>query len=174
LADKLEVTPIQINRWIEESGVARDEAVALQTIYFNVAADRYSGETTQIQWGDLEIKTDRLLKRWQELGGDEYSFAMLAKEYSESTEKGRQIFLQTDLPESLWEWCFSHDRKAGDSTYVRTESGHLIALYIDGGETVMRQLAGNRVRQEIIDDLVRNWSEENPVSYGKLGMKLAM
>jgi len=174
----IEDAEAEINQWIAKNSAAANEAATLRIIYLAAAADRFAGEITQTQLDDLEIKTERLLERWIADGGDETAFAWLADTFSEEENLPAgglyEGLLREEMPEDLAAWCFDSTRKAGEFTSVQTDSGAYAALYLDGGEAVMRQVAEAAIRQEAVASLIQEQTKDWVITEHWLGMQLSM
>lgn len=178
LADSIGVSESEKDSWISDNGLAADEAVTVRMIYLEVATNRFSGETSEKEWNDLDIKTESLLERWKEDGGDETAFARLTDAYSEEQDLAPgglyEGLLREDIKDSLADWCFESSRKTGDSTYIRTDTGNYIMLYIEGGNDVMKRVAGKAVQKAAADALVDSLAKDYAVSENFFGMLFAM
>jgi len=93
-------------------------------------------------------KAELLYKSWQEQGGGEELFASLANENSALGLDGGYIDHISSLFEEGSEWCFSPERKAGDSAVLTSEADNCayVFLYVGEDQTYSDYLAETDLR----------------------------
>ena len=149
----------------------------IRLIWFSPATDRFTNETGDTQILDMLAKTQLLLERWNEAGGDEDAFAELARRYSEheSASNGGEIdgVLKGELCEELDDWLSSSERQSGDFTTNVTADG-IWVVYYRGAGTSAAEIAA---RQALLDERVKAFLTEQKQSYSvkeRFGMRIAM
>lgn len=149
----------------------------IRVVWFAPAADRFTGETGDTQLDDMQARTDLLLERWSENGGDETAFANLAARYSEqdsALDGGRMDCVQKGtLPESLDSWLFDPIRESGDVTTSVTADGVWVVYYCSSGASAAVLTA----QQLLLDERVEAYlgEQEQSIQVKELfGMRIAM
>ncbi len=92
-------------------------------------------EATDEQWAAAYEKADSILNEWKSGEATEDSFAQLAKENSTDTgasETGGlyENVITGQMVDQFSAWCFSSQRKAGDTDIVQTNYGYHIMYFV--------------------------------------------
>jgi len=128
-----------------------------------------TGTTTysEEEWEACRVKAQEILDAY--LAGDatEASFALLANEKSQdpgsSTNGGLyEDMYEGQMVEPFENWCFSADRKYGDTGLVRTSYGYHVMFYV-GSSLVWDQYAREDLISQWANDLVMQTMEKHPM-----------
>ena len=99
------------------------------------------GLDDNVTFADAKVKADEVLSNLSSAGFSEESFKTAAKQYSADTitknsgGKYEEVLKNSFAYSEIDEWLFADDRKAGDSTLIKTDSGwHLFYIESYGRE----------------------------------------
>lgn len=128
-------------------------------------------------WSSCESSANSLLKKWKGTGTEAY-FAELAFANSADTGSNGSGGLysgisQGQLTEEMDDWCFDADRKAGDTTIIKTDSGYHI-LYFSGTTHIWFDQAEKDLIAQELGNQIAAARESYPMSVDYSAIRLGL
>lgn len=123
-------------------------------------------EYTKEEWAAAEKEANKVLKKYNDGDKTEYSFALLAEEYStdtastsaSSSDKFGGLYegvTEGEMVPAFEEWSLDKSRKYGDTEIVKSDYGYHIMFFISAGEKYKSDII-SALKAEKADAVVEN------------------
>lgn len=130
------------------------------------SSDTSGEETTYTdeQWQAAEDKANSILDEFNKSDKSEYSFALLAEEYSEdtaSTSSGSnglygglyEGVTKGEMVSEFENWALDSSRKYGDTGIVKSDYGYHIMFYVGGGPSYKTKMVSD-MKTDKLDEII--------------------
>lgn len=111
------------------------------------------GNVVNNGWAKAKEKADKTYDEWSKSDKKSETFDSMVKEYSDDTETvddcgEYESIAEGTLPEKIDKWLFEKERKEGDYTLVKTESGYHILYYLEPGKEEWKVISITQITED--------------------------
>lgn len=136
----------------------------------DLSTDSTANEYTDEQWAAAEEKANTVLDKFNKGDKTEYSFALLAEEYSSDTASTSassgdnfgglyESVTEGEMVSEFEDWSFDASRKYGDTEIVKSDYGYHIMFFVSSGPEyksgIVSDLRNQKLEKTVDDSNIR-------------------